>query len=70
MITDVQKIKLLCRKLEDEPLIESFRRYSIREYEARSKYEAHDDRYVEVARRYDCLRDELSRRLDRRGEKK
>ena len=51
MITDVQKIKLLCRKLEDEPLIESFRRYSIREYEARSKYEAHDDRYVEVARR-------------------
>jgi hypothetical protein len=67
MQTDIQKIRLLCRELEDEALIESFRRYSIREYEARSKYEAHDDRYVTVARRYDCLRDELSRRLMKRG---
>ena len=63
MITDMQKIRLLCRELDDDALVESFRRYSIREYEARSKYEAHDDRYVEVARRYDGLREEINRRL-------
>lgn len=63
MITDIQKIRMLCRELDDEALVESFRRYSIREYEARSKYEAHDDRYVTVARRYDCLREEILRRL-------
>ena len=70
MLTDIQKIRLLCRDLDDEHLIESFRRYSIREYEARSKYSADDDRYIVPARRYDALRDELSRRLDKRGDKK
>jgi len=63
MITDTQKIRMLCRELDDEALVESFRRYSIREYEARSKYDACDDRYVTVARRYDCLREEMLRRL-------
>ena len=67
MITDVQKIRMLCRELDGEALVESFRRYSIREYEARSKYEFYDDRYVTVARRYDCLREEILRRLT--GEK-
>ena len=67
MLTDVQKIRGLCYKLEDEQLVESFRRYSIREYEARGKYEASDERYVECARRYDALREELLRRLTKRG---
>lgn len=70
MLTDIQKIRLLCRELTDEALVESFRRYSIREHEARRDYSADDDRYVVPARRYDCLRDELIERLGKKGDKK
>ena len=69
MLTDMQKIRELCYRLDTDALVESFRKYSIREFEARRDYEAADDRYVECARRYDALRKELVRRLTKRGEK-
>lgn len=69
MLTDITKLRTICYALDNEELVDEFRRYAIREYLARDKYDAYDEHYIECGRRYDVLRDEIIRRFVKKAER-
>lgn len=59
-----EQIRAQVFSLDDEQLVEYFRRYSIQEENRRQQYEATDPRYADHAKVFDILRSELIRRLN------
>ena len=65
ILREISEIRSKCYKMNNETLVECFRVYSIKEYMGREKYSACDEAYVDSARTFDALKDEITRRLGR-----
>lgn len=65
ILREISEIRQICYKLDNDTLVDYFGLYAVEEYKMRHKYEADDERYVNCARSYDALKEEIVRRLGR-----
>lgn len=65
ILRDISELRQICYKLDNDTLVDYFGLCAVEEYKRRHKYEADDERYVNYARGYDALKEEIVRRLGR-----
>lgn len=63
ILRDITELRQICYKLDNDTLVDYFGLYAVEEYKRRHKYDADDERYVNYARSYDVLKEEIVRRL-------
>ena len=67
-LRELSELRVLCYKLDNDTLVDYFGVYAVEEYKRRYKYPADDERYVDYARSFDVLKEEILRRLPKRKE--
>lgn len=65
ILREISELRQICYKLDNDTLVDYFGLYAVEEYKRRHKYEADDERYINCARSYDALKEEIVRRLGR-----
>ena len=63
ILKEMSELRAICYKLDNDTLVDYLGMYAIEEYKRRYKYAADDERYVNYARGYEALKEEIVRRL-------